>query len=344
MKIVLNKPTITRDDLEGVLDCLIKDELVAGSTVKNFESAIANLTEVKYSLAANSLTSAYHLAFTALQINNNSEVIIPSFFNHAPLSALQLCRGNAVLVDNDENSLFPSIDRIKEKITEKTKCIVAGHSFGFHYDIDKLTQLNIPVIEDISHSIGTEVNEIPAGKRGAFAVASFAPAMILTTGNGGMVLTNNSKHYSLMRDKRGIKEDTLHLDYTMTDFQAAMGLTQLSKLKKFLKRRREIANIYYGSLRHTSHRPLAPYSDSFAYQSFPVLFDAFNDKIQKYWKKNGVEVVRPVQNPLHSLLGKSGKEYPNSDRMSKKLFTLPVYPTLTKKEIEKISKSLSSFI
>jgi len=133
MKIVSSKPTITRKELESVLECLINDELTSGNTVKAFESAIGEITGIKYSLAVNSPVSAYYLIFRALSIGKEDEVIIPTLFDQAPLSALGLVRGTAVLVDSDENSLAPSIDMIKEKITERTKAIVVGHHFGFHF-------------------------------------------------------------------------------------------------------------------------------------------------------------------------------------------------------------------
>lgn len=344
MSIVLSKPTITREDLESVLESLIHEELSTGSSVKNFEAAVAGITGHKYSLAVNSTTAAYHLAFRALEISEESEVIIPSYFSQAPLSALTLCRGKAVLSDNEDNSLFPSTAQIKEKTTGATRALVVGHTFGFHFPTRELRDLNVPVIEDISHAIGTMNDEVPAGQNSAFAIISFDPSMIITTGTGGMVLTNNSRHYSLMRDLRSNDGEQLHLDYTMTDFQGAMGISQLKKLGKLLSRRRDIARVYYDAARTGSHKTLMAYNEHFAYQSFPVIFDATMDKVDKYWKKNRVEVINPISSPLHRVLGLPVTEYLNSDRLSKKLFSIPLYPTLTKKEIERISRLFSSFI
>lgn len=344
MKILSSKPTITRKELEGVLDCLINDELITGSPVKNFESAVSELTGYKYSLALNSPVSAYLLIFRALEISGEDEVILPSFFNNAPLSAVMLSGGTPVLVDSQPDSIFPSKEQIKEKVTPKTKAIIAGDIFGYHFDGDDLKDLNLPLIADISHSVGTEYNEKPAGSWGTFAVASFAPSMIITTGNGGMVLTANSRYFSVMRDLRGYSEDTLNFDFTMTDLQGAMGITQITKLKDFLKRRREIARKYYESVRITSHKPLFPYNDSFSFQTFPVIFDAASDRVDKYWKKCGVEMERALPYPLHVLAGLKGFDYPNADRFSKKIHSIPIYPTLTKKEIDKVSGSLGAFI
>ncbi len=343
MSIVIYRPTITRKELEGVLDCLINDELASGETVKNFEASAANLTGLKYSLAVNSATAAYHLIFKSLQIDSDSEVIIPSFFTQAPLSALLYLGGKAVLLDCEDNSLFPSIESIKAKITDKTKAIVTGHTFGFHADINALNELGIPVIEDISHAAGTEIDEIPVGRNSHFAVLSFDPNMIITTGRGGMILTNNSKSYSIMRDFRGGSEN-LNYEYAMTDFQAAMGISQLVRLKAFLTRRRDIAKKYHESIKMTPHKPMYSFSDKFAYQSFPVIFDSASEKTEKFWKKNGIEITKPIVKPLHSFLDLRGLDYPNSDRLSKKLYALPLYPALSKKEIEKISKLIGSFI
>jgi dTDP-4-amino-4,6-dideoxygalactose transaminase len=343
MKIVSNKPTITRKELEGVLDCLIHDELATGSSVKTMEAGLAEMTGQKYCLATNSLTSTYHLVFRALDLKPGDEVIMPSYCGSAPLSALSLTGASAILVDNEENSLFPSPEMIKSLINGNTRAVIIAHTFGFHFPAEALQDITVPVIEDISHAICTEYNDVPVGKNAAFAVSSFAPSMIITTGNGGAVLTNNSKHFSAMRDLRG-GESFLNLDYSMTDLQGAMGISQLLKLKEFLKRRREIARKYTDAIRITSHRLLYPYSDAFAYQTFPVIFDAPAEMVQKYWKKSGVETVIPVAQPLHLHMNLRGLDFPNADRLSKKLYTLPLYPTLTKKETELISKLLASFI
>ncbi|MCL1865602.1 MAG: DegT/DnrJ/EryC1/StrS aminotransferase family protein [Spirochaetes bacterium] len=344
MKILSSKPTITRKELEGVLDCLIHDELNKGGSVKTFEAAISEITEFKYPLAVNSLVSAYLLIFKALEIGSDDEVIIPSFFYSAALSALKLSGGIAKIADSYDSSIFPSKEQIKEKITGKTKAIIAGDMFGFHFDGEELKEFNIPLIADISHSIGTEFNEKSAGSWGTFIVASFAPSMIITTGNGAMILTNNSRFFSVMREFRGYNEESINFDFTMTDLQGAMGITQVMKLKDFLKRRREIAKKYYDSVRITTHKPLFPYNDSFSYQCFPVIFDTQGDKVEKYWKKWGIEIFKVVPYPLHILMGLKGFDFPNADRLSKKLYSVPLYPTLTKKEIDKISKLLSAFI
>jgi dTDP-4-amino-4,6-dideoxygalactose transaminase len=343
MKIVSSKPTITRKDLEGVLDCLINDELTTGNPVRAFESGLSELTGIKFSLATSSLTAAYHLAYRALEISGDDEVIMPTFFTQAPLSALSLTGGRAVLVDNEEGSLFPSAEAIKSKITEKTRAIIVGHTFGYHCDLSGLRDLSIPIIEDISHAAGSETEDGPVGGRGTITVMSLAPSMIITTGNGGMAMTNNTKHYAAMRDLRG-GERQLNLDCTLTDFQGAMGISQLMKLKDLLKRRRDIARTYSDAIKLTEHSAPVAYSETFAYQTFPVLFKAPNDKVEKYWKKSGVELAHPLEKPLHEFLNIRGIEYPQGDRLCKKLYALPLYPTLTKKNIEKIIKTLSSFI
>ncbi len=344
MKIVSSRPTITRKELEAVLDCLINDDLVAGESVKNFESTMAKMIGLKYALATTSLTAAYHLVFKALEIGDSDEIIMPSYFSQAPLSALSMTGGKAVLVDIEKDSVFPALDEIKGMITEKTKAVIIGHLFGFHYPVQGLEELAVPIIEDISHAIGTEIDEVPTGRIGTYTVASFDPAGIITTGNGGMVFTNNSKSFSIMKDFRGNNGEHLHFDYSMTDFQGAMGISQLAKLADLLHRRREIARIYHESIRITPHKTPFQYNDRFAYQAFPVLFNLSNDKIESYWRKNRIEVIRPIACPVHSLMGLNGSDFPNSERFSKKLFSLPLYPTLTRKDVEKISKNLAGFI
>ena len=343
MKIVSNRPTITRKELEGVLDCLINEELTTGSPVKSFESALSELTGQKFCLAVNSLTAAYHLIFKALELGDGDEVIMPSYLSVAPLSALSLTGAKAVLVDCEENSLMPGAAAIRALVTGNTKAVVVCHIFGCFFPTEDLDGLQVPVIEDISHVIGTEYNDNHPGKSSAFAVASFAPSMIITTGNGSAVFTGNSRHFSAMRDIRG-GNDSLNLEYSITDFQGAMGLSQLAKLKEFLKRRREIAKRFSDAVRLTPHKIPYPYNEAFAYQSFPVVFDSTADSVQKYWKKNGVEVIQPLEHPLHYYTGSEVSAYPYAERLSKKLYSVPLYPTLSKKEIDMISRLLAGFI
>jgi perosamine synthetase len=147
-----------------------------------------------------------------------------------------------------------------------------------------------------------------------------------------------------MKEFRGINGDGISYDYGMTDFQGAMGISQLFNLIEFIKRRREIAKVYLNALKMTTHKTPYAYSDLFAYQSFPIIFDAPSDKVEKYWRKCGIEIVKPVHKPLHGILNFKSINFPNSERLSKKLYSLPIYPTLTKKEIDKVAKALANFI
>lgn len=342
MDIVSCKPTITRKDLEGVLDRLINDELIKGEAVKIFESALCELTGFRFAAALNSPTAAYHCAFKALEIGPDKEVIIPAYFNMAPLNALNLTGGKAILVDNADGQLAPDPEQIKEKITDKTAAIIIGHSTGIQYPIEQLKELGIPIIEDLSHYIGTETPE-KGQALATLSIVSFTPFDLITTGNGAAVMTHNSRHIALFKEMR-FSSKTLHCDYGMTDFQAAMGISQINLLQDFIRRRREIAKVYYDALRNVPHKAMYPYNELFSYQSFPVIFDASIDKVEKYWKKSGIEISHPIETALHTIMGFEPLEYPQSDRMSKKVYSLPIYPTLSRKEIEKIARHLAKFV
>jgi dTDP-4-amino-4,6-dideoxygalactose transaminase len=342
MDIVSCKPTITRQDLEGVLDCLIHDELVKGNSVKVFENALCELSGYRMCAAVSSHTAAYHCAFKALEITAEHEVIIPSFFPMAPLNALAITGGKAVLVDNADSSLVPDIAAIKAKITDKTKAIVFGHITGITNSADELKELGIPLIEDISHYIGLEGVE-KGVTNATISIASFTPFDLITTGNGAAVFTNSTRYISTFKEMR-MSGEKLHCDYSITDFQAAMGIAQISRLQDFIRRRRELAKIYYDALRQTPHRAIYTFNDAFTYQSFPLIFDAPKDKVEKYWKKSGIEIYHPVEPPLHVITGENGPDFPNSDRFSKKVYSLPIYPTLSRKEIEKVARHLAKFI
>lgn len=341
MGILSSKPTITRKELEGVLDCMISDRLTGGETLRRFESLLTGLTGIKYTLALSSPTAAYLAAFRSMEIKAGDEIIMPSFFYGAPLNAALTLGAEPKLLDCNEASIFPSIEDILASISEKTGAVVLGDLFGYPMPREELQKIEPPLVMDVSSTLDPEEEmNLPEA---AFLVASFASDMLLTTGYGSMIQTSNSRHYSSIRDLRW-SENRPNLDSIMTDLQAAMGISQLSRLKAFVKRRREIAKIYSDSLKTTEHKTPFVFSDTFTYQAFPIHFDATTERIERYWKKNGVEVLPLLAHPAHQRLGFKGMDYPHSDRLSRKLYGIPIYPTLTKKEIEKISRLLASFL
>lgn len=342
MKIVASKPTITRKELEGVLDCLIQDNLASGSLVKQFEQAMSSIIGIKYSLAVNSSCAAYHSIFSAMGIASGDEICMPSYFDAAPLKACLLAGGAPVLVDCAEGSYHPSEECIRKAVTQKTRAIVIGHTFGVPAVYGGIGG-DIPVILDISHAVGMDPAELFSAPP-ACAVASFSPSMMITTEMGAMVFTNNSRYFSSMRDMRsGAPDGHIGYEYAMSDLHAALGMSQLLKLKDFVKRRQDIARLYFDALNRTHHSAFSAFSGQCTYQSFPVIFDAQPDIAEKYFKKNGIEIYHPIEKPLHQYLKLRNLDFPHSDRLSKKLYSMPMYPTLTKREIEKVAKVLTMF-
>lgn len=340
MSIVSSKPTITRKDLEGVLDCMINDELISGGVVASFEKSLIELTGAKNLLAVHSATAAFHLVLCALEARGK-QVILPSYTTPAALNAISLCGAEAVLVDTDQ-MLYPDCGQIVQAVTEKTAAVIVSHIVGIPGNFSALAQCGVPVIEDISALLGTENLELSAFQ-GNFQIITFTPHDVITTGNGAAVLSRNSRHHSLMCELRN-SQSKPNFEYFMTDLQGAMGLSQISRLQDFIKRRREIAKVYYDRARISSHKVLFPYNDTCPYQHFPLIFDASADKTLKFFKKNGIELYQPVYMPAHQILERKGMDFPNADRMAKKLFCLPLYPTLSRNEVEKISRTLAKFV
>ncbi len=340
MSIVSSKPTITRKDLEGVLDCMINDELISGGMVSSFEKALVELSGSKNLLAVHSPTAAFHLVLCALEARGK-EVIIPSYSSQAALNAISLCGAEPVLVDIDQ-MLYPDCEQVLKAITERSAAIVLTHTIGVAGNYSALEGCNIPIIEDISALLGSDNLDL-ASLKGNFQIITFTPNDVITTGNGAAIISRNARHHSLMNELR-YSASKQNFEYFMTDLQGAMGLSQISRMQDFVARRREIAKIYYDRARLTPHKVLFPYNDSCPYQHFPIIFDAPADKTTRFFKKNGIELYQPVSVSAHQILEKKGMDYPNADRMSKKLFSLPLYPTLTRNEVEKISRTLAKFI
>lgn len=339
MSIVSSKPTITRKDLEGVLDCMINDELISGGVVASFEKALLELYNTKNLLVVQSTTAAYHIILSTIGVKDK-EVILPSYVSQAALNAISLCGAVPKLVDID-NMLYPDCEQILSLINDDTAAVILPHTSGIPGNYALLEKISVPVIEDISAVMGTEMEE--DSFFGSFQVVSFSPENIITTGNGAAIISKNSRNHNTMTELRSSSVKTSY-EYFMTDLQGAMGLSQISRMQDFITRRREIARIYYDRIKITPHKVLFPYNETCPYQHFPVIFDAPYDKTIRFFKKNGIEISQPVSRPVHQILGYKAMDFPNSDRMSKKLFSIPLYPTLSRNEVEKISRTLAKFI
>lgn len=345
MIITHSKPMIDDEDIRAVSEVLASRNIAQGAKVMEFEEAVARFVGVKYGVACSSGTSALHLALLSLDVGPGDEVVMPSYVCSSPYFAtLQAC-ALPKIADIDLADFNLNVDSARKQLTVRTKAIIVPHMFGTAAEIDELQELGVPIIEDCAQSLGAEYKGRQVGSYGAVSTFSFYATKMITTGEGGMVLTNNSESWNRLVDLRDYDKKPLFptkYNYKMTDFQAALGLSQLKKLQYFIERRAEIARIY--DKRFSAHNVEVPISSSHKEPVFYryVVKISDIDRVQNDAKQKGVICERPIFQPLHSALSLNG--FPNSDRAKARALSIPLYPSLSENEIEYLTGTLNDIL
>ncbi len=345
-----NKPLLGKDELNAVDEVIKSEWIIADSQVKKFEKSIARMNKFKYAVALNSGTAAIHLALLSLGVKNSDEVILSAFTVADPLNAINYTGAKTVLVDVEKNSFDIDVEQIKRKITNKTKAIIVPHMLGSFAKIEELENLGIPIINDCAQSIGGIYKGKPIGSYGDLTIFSFYATKLITTGQGGMVLTNNKRRAKFMRDTidyNGRKNYKVRFNYPMTDLSAAVGNVQFKKLDSFIKRRREIGLIYQDAIKDKNISFFPNYKVDYSnYYRFVLKFTSRKkrDDAKKLFIKNRITAIVPIKEYelLYNCISENKKDYPNSLEMAKTCLSVPIYPALEEEEIKRIVEVLES--
>lgn len=334
-----SRPIIDEEDIKAVSDVLASGMIAQGEKVKEFEEALAGFVGAKFGVAVSSGTAALHLALLGLGVGAGDEVIMPSYVCSSPYFATLHAGAVPKVVDIDLSDFNISPSSVRKQISSKTKAIIVPHMFGTPAELDELLEFGVPIIEDCAQSLGAEYRNRKVGSIGELSIMSFYATKMITTGEGGMVLTNNRDFYAKIGEARDYDAKPLtrvRYNYKMTDFQAALGLSQVKKLSVFIERRRRIASLYgkrfleYGveTLGVPSHKRAVFYR-------YIIMVDNLED-VQRCVKEKGVMCEKPVFNPLHRYL--SAVSCPNSDKVYERVLSVPIYPSLSEKEVEYVFK------
>jgi perosamine synthetase len=294
MNVPITKPFLGEAEERGVLEVLRSGWLVQGPKVAEFERQVAAYVGAKYAVATSNCTTALHLALLLHDIRPGDEVIVPSFTFIATANAVLYTGATPVFVDIDPRSHNIDPDAAETAITARTKVIMPVHQLGLAADLDTLAKIarrnNIALVEDAAPAIGATYKGRRVGGFGYTACFSFHPRKAITTGEGGMLVTDDAAMAERARRLRAHgmslsdltrhqadrvlfeEYDELGYNYRMTDLQAALGIAQLSRLDLIIERRQDLARRYAGALRHVEgvHLPPSPTDTPHTYQSFMV--------------------------------------------------------------------------
>ena len=331
-----SRPTLGPEEIQAVSDVISSGYVAEGDVVRRFEQAFADYHEIRHAVATNSGTSALHLVLLALDIGPGDEVIIPSYVCCALLNAVNYTGARPVLVDIVPETFNIDPSEVKTKISNRTKAIIVPHLFGLPADLDQLLDLDVPLIEDCAQALGAEFDNRTVGTFGVAAIYSFYATKVMSTGEGGMVVTGSGDIANRIKDLKTYdqkKNYSVRYNYKMTDFQAAMGLCQLDRLDSFLRRRRAIAHQYARSLKDLDlHLPLD--DPGHIYFRFVIGLDADPSPWIDYLAGDGIGCDRPIFLPLHRQLQQEG--CPMSEKAWNSSLSISIYPSLSDNDVERI--------
>jgi len=341
-----SRPTIDKADILDVASVLRSGNIAQGSVVEKFEQELAGYIGVKSGVATSSGTAALHLALIALDITRKDTVALPSYVCTAVLNAINYVGASPLLIDTHPDTFNMDVEDLKRRLTPQVKAIIVPHSFGLASDLEEIIALGIPVIEDCAQSIGATYKNKMAGSFGNISIFSFYATKMLTTGEGGMVVSDSEEFLGKIRDLRDYDNRENYVtryNYKMTDFQASLGLSQLKKLNHFIEIRRSIAQKYNNEFKNLCYLPVSHKNDSkHIYYRYTVTLRRDVESFLKLSKEKGINCERPVFKPLHRYLNLSG--FTNTDRVWEKAVSIPIYPTLTEKNINSITEFVKDAI
>ena len=349
------KPEIGKEEEEEVLKVLKSGWISSASpAVKEFEEKFSSYIGRKYGVATSNGTTALHLAVTALGIKEGDEVIVPDLTFISPVNVVLYNRARPVLVDVEEENWGLDPEKVRKAITPKTKAIIVVHLYGNPAKITELKEIaeekGIYLIEDCAEAHGAEYEGKKVGSFGDISCFSFYANKVITTGEGGMCLTDDEELYEkmqILRDHGMTKEkrywhEVIGYNYRMTGLQAALGLAQLRKIDEFIRRKREIAKMYQDLLGDVVTVQRDPPKGKSIFWLFSILTEK-RDKVMEYLSKNEVE-TRKFFYPVHIMPPYADfvrdEKYETSIKLSALGLNLPSYPSLSKSDIEFISNKI----
>jgi perosamine synthetase len=361
-KISVASPVIGETEKRYVADCLDSSWISSiGKYLSRFEEAFAEFCEVKHAITTNNGTTAIHLALVALGIGPGDEVIVPTLTFVATANAVRYCGATPVLVDCDEETLNIDVRAIESKITERTRAIIPVHLYGHPADMDPIVELatkyNLQVIEDAAEAHGAKYQGRTVGSIGMCASFSFYGNKIVTTGEGGMVTTDDDELAAKLRLYRGQGMDpnrrywhpVIGYNYRMTNIAAAIGCAQLERVDEALANRKRLASWYSSELSQIPGLVLPVQKDyaEHVYWMYTVLLPECGaetrDEVCKFLESRGVE-TRPVFYPMHLLppYKEDSTWYPKATQISTRGLSLPTHELLTEADVAYISEQLDA--
>jgi perosamine synthetase len=369
----ISQPQTGEEEWLALRDPVMSGWLTQGPKVAAFEEAFARRHKVRYGLATTSCTTALHLILVALGIGPGDEVIVPAFTWVSTANVVLHCGATPVFVDVDRSTFNMDVAQLSKKLNERTRAIIPVHLFGLCADMDPILEIahGIPVIEDAACASGSAYKGRAAGSIGRAAAFSFHPRKSITTGEGGMVTTNDRALAETIERMRNhgasLSEEQRHqgsrpyvlpefnllgYNYRMTDLQAAVGLVQLSKLDRFLSERRSWARFYENALSGMNwlRLPTHPENCAHGWQAYVCTVDETKsplprNQIMDLLQSKGVS-TRPGTHAVHMLgfyrekFGFKADDFPGARDCDRYSVAIPLHNRMATEDYEYVVNTL----
>ncbi|KKH95124.1 aminotransferase DegT [Methanosarcina sp. 1.H.T.1A.1] len=365
---------IDDEDINEVINVLKSDWITTGPKLKQFEEGLCNYTGCKHAVGVNSGTSALDIAVGALDLPAGSEVITTPFTFMATSNALLYNNLRPVFADIQKDTRNIDPEAIRSRITPKTKAIIYVDFAGHPCDIEEIREIaeehDLYLIEDACHALGASYKGKKVGNFADLTVFSFHPVKPITTGEGGAVVTDNSELEEKVRmlQNHGIDRDAvsrygpdaswaydmkmLGRNYRLTEIQAALGVSQLKKLDRFIEMRTKIANLYNELLEEIEfiETPSAKNVVVSGWHIYTVLLNGVDrDKFFKYMRENGVGVnvhYIPIYNFTYyrNNFDVCSADFPVTEEVFKRIITLPIFPKMKFSQLQYVIKTIKGFV
>ena len=365
--IPVNEPLLNGNEKKYLMECVDTGWISSeGPFIKKFEDEFSKMLHRKFGIAVCNGTAALEIAVAAIGIEKGDEVIMPAFTIISCAAAIVRSGGIPVLVDSDLESWNMDVTTIESRITSKTKVIMVVHIYGLPVDMDPVLELakkyNLKIIEDAAQAHGQTYKGKKCGSFGDISIFSFYPNKLITTGEGGMILTDDEtvaekckslRNLCFIPEKRFVHEE-LGWNMRMTNLQAALGLAQLERWDERIKLKRKMGKLYTQLLRNNTDIILPLEKTSYSeniYWVFGIMLknnsSTTSEKITKKLLEQGIG-TRPFFYPIHQQpvfkkMGLfKGETYPNSEKMYEKGFYIPSGLGLTENQMHEVAENLNN--
>ena len=359
--IKLIEPNITEAEIKAVTRVLQNGMLVSGPLVERFEQLLADYTGVAHAVCVSSGTAALHLALLAFDIKIGDEVIVPAFTFPATANVVEQTGARPVFVDCQPDGINLDVNELVGKISARTKAIIPVHAFGVPADMEAILEVtckkNLIVIEDAACALGSQYKNEFCGAIGDLGIFSFHPRKLLTTGEGGAVVTNNpilANKIKIWRNhgNQNGNYDFLGLNYRMTDFQAAMGVAQIERYADFISVRQGLAQTFQSMIKEIKWinciepEPLKTWNR----QTFlvKVTNHISRDDVVRHLNSNGIESTIgtycvPLLPYYRTKYGFKSNHFPEAYHNFKSALSLPLHHNMSDDDMASVVELLKSF-